>query len=161
MPKTNNRNNPALEKKGSYTRQSWINSWWLGWLKGENQPSDLKTRSVKPVTAIWLTVACASVASSKPHVDFNLHTNTFVVGDNCLIIQNYNEPGKVYSCDPKGGHRCAKTVNATICCNDPHSEHKYILIINQAIQINCLENHLLCLMMCHLKGEHINKVPNF
>ena len=32
-------------------------------------------------------------------------------------------------------------------------------MINQAIQINGLENHLLCPMWCHLNGVHMSEVP--
>ena len=34
-------------------------------------------------------------------------------------------------------------------------------MIKQAIFINGLESHLLCLMQCHLNGVHISEVPKF
>ena len=34
-------------------------------------------------------------------------------------------------------------------------------MINKAICINGLVNHLLCLMQCHLNGVHISEVPKF
>ena len=45
--------------------------------------------------------------------------------------------------DQKHGPRSANTLNATLCYHDPHIGKKYILIINQAIQISVPENHLL------------------
>ena len=41
--KANNRNNPALYKNGSITRQGQADTWWLGLLKGDSQPSMLKS----------------------------------------------------------------------------------------------------------------------
>ena len=34
-------------------------------------------------------------------------------------------------------------------------------MINQAININGLESHLLCPMQCHLNGMYISEVPKF
>ena len=48
----------------------------------------------------------------------------------------------VYSYDPKDGHRSTRTVDATVGYEGPLSGQKFILVINQAIHINCLESHL-------------------
>ena len=58
-------------------------------------------------------------------------------------------------------NRSAKTVDATVDYRDPHDGQKYILMINQAVQINIPENHLLCIMQCHLNVVHISEVPKF
>ena len=52
------------------------------------------------------------------------------------------------------------TIN-TVWYQDPQSGQKFILLINQAICINGLENHLLCPMQCHLNGVHISEVLKF
>ena len=91
-------------------------------------------------------VAHASVASSKPKIELDSHADTCVVGDNCLVIHNYNRLVNVYSYDPKDGHRSAKTVDATVGYQDPQSRKKFILMISQAIWIDGLDNHLLCLI---------------
>ena len=65
-------------------------------------------------------VAHASVASSKPEVELDLHADICVVGDNCLVIHNHNTPVNVYSYDPKDDHRSGKTVGATVGYQDPH-----------------------------------------
>ena len=54
-----------------------------------------------------------------------------------------------------------KTADAAVGCQDPQNGQKYILMINQAICINILENHLLCPMQCHLNGIHISGVTKF
>ena len=66
----------------------------------------------------------ASVASSKPKVELDSHAETFVVGDNCLVIHNYNIPVNVYSYDPKDGHRSNKTVDAAVSYQDLITYHE-------------------------------------
>ena len=95
-------------------------------------------------------VTHASVASSKPKIELDSHANTCLVGDNCLVIHDYNRPVNVYSYDPKDCHRSAKTVDATVGYQDPQIGQKFILVINQAICIDGLLNHLLCPMHCCL-----------
>ena len=141
-PTASNRNNPALDKKGNGTRQSHADAWWLGPSKGDSQPSVLRDSHIKPLSTIQVMVAHASVASSKPKVELDSHADTCVVGDNCLVIHDHNRPVNVYSYDPKDGHRSAKTVDATVGYQDPQSGQKFILMINQAIHIDGLVNHL-------------------
>ena len=59
-------------------------------------------------------MAHSSVASSKPKVEIDSHADTFVVGDNCLIIYDYNRLVNVYSYDPKDCNRSARTIGAAI-----------------------------------------------
>ena len=106
-------------------------------------------------------VAYASVASSKLKVELDSHADTCGVGDICLVIHNLNRPVNVYSYDPKDDYRSAKTVNATVGYQDPQSGQKFILMINQAICIDGLVNHLLLPMQCCLNGVQINEVPKF
>ena len=106
-------------------------------------------------------IAHASVASIKPKVEFDSHSDMCVLGDNCLVIHNHNRPGNVYSYDPKDGHKSAKTVDATVGYQDPQSSQRFILMINQPIPIDGLVNHLLYPMQCHLNGVQISEVPKF
>ena len=78
-------------------------------------------------------VAHDLVDSRKSKVEIDSHANTFPVVENCLIINDNNRPVSVYSYNP------SKTVNASKDYHNSHSGHNYILI-NQAIQINGLEN---------------------
>ena len=41
-------------------------------------------------------IAHASVASSKPKVELDLHADTCVVGNNCLVIHDHNRPVNAY-----------------------------------------------------------------
>ena len=101
----------------------------------------------------------ASVASSKPKVELDSHADTCVVGDNCLIIHDLNRPVNVYSYDPKDGHSSAKTVDAAVGHQEPQSGQKFILMKNQAFDIDGLVNHLLCPMQCHMSPHVLSRNP--
>ena len=88
-PKANNKNNLALDRKGSRTRQSYADTSPL-WLQiGDSQPSVLRDSYVKPLSTIQIMVAHASVASSKPRVELDSDEDMCVVGDNCLVIHDH------------------------------------------------------------------------
>ena len=82
-----------------------------------------------------------------------------VVGDYCLVIHDHNRPVNVYIYDPKDTQKSTKTVDAPLWYQNPQSGQKPVLVINQTICIDCLENHLLCLMQCCLNGVYISEVP--
>ena len=98
----------------------------------------------------------ASVASSKPKVELNLHADSCVVGNNCLVIHDHYRLVNIYSYEPKDGHRTAKKVDTAVGYHDPWIDPRFILMIYQAICIDGLANHLLSPMQCHLNGVQIN-----
>ena len=65
------------------------------------------------------------------------------------------------SIDPKDGHKSSKRVYAAIGYQDTQSGQRFILVINQAIRIDGLVNHLLCPMQYRFNGMKINEVPKF
>ena len=83
-------------------------------LRGDSWPNVLRNSYVKPLSAIHVMVAHASVASRKQKVELDSHAETCLVGDNCLASHDHNRPVDVSCYDPKGGHRSAKTVDATV-----------------------------------------------
>ena len=87
------------------------------------------------------------------------HTGTFIVGDDHLVIHDHNIPFNVYNYDPRDDHRGTKTVDAALGYIYLHSVQKYFSIINQGIQINDLEKHLLCRMHYHQNGVLSAKSP--
>ena len=88
-------------------------------IKRDSQPSVLRDSYIQPLSTVQVTVAHASVASSKPNVELDSHADTCVVGDNCLVVNDLNKPVNVYSYDPKDSHRSAKTINASEGYQDP------------------------------------------
>ena len=106
-------------------------------------------------------VAHASVASITPKVELDSLADMCVVGDNCFTIHDHNRPLNVYRYDPKDGHRSAKTVDARVGYQDLQNGQKFILMINQAICIDGLVNHLLCPIQCHMNGMCTSEVLKF
>ena len=94
-------------------------------LIGDSQLSELRSSYVKPLSTTQDMVAHASVASSKPNVEFDSHVNVCVVGDISLVIHDHNRPVNVYSYD----HRSVKTVDATVGYHYTQSGQKFILVI--------------------------------
>ena len=127
-------------------------------MKGDSQPSKLRDSHLKPLSSVEVMVAHASVVSSKFKVELDSHADTCVVVDNCLVFHGHNRPVNVYSYDPKDGHRSVKTVDDTVGYQDLQRGQKFILMINQAICIDCLVNHLLCPMQCSLNGVYVSEV---
>ena len=74
---------------GSETRQSCADTWWLGPLLGDSEPSLLRISYVKPLSTICVMVAHASVAISKPELELDSHADTCLVGDNSLFIHDH------------------------------------------------------------------------
>ena len=81
------------------------------------------------MTTVQVTVAHASVASSKLKVELDSHADACVVGDNCSFLHDHNRPVNVYSYDLKDGHRSAKTVDTTVGYQHPQSGQRFILMI--------------------------------
>ena len=79
-------------------------------------------------------MAKATVSISKQKVKLDSYTDTFVVGYNSLVINNYNRPVNVFGYSPKGGHKYARTVDVAVHYNNPHIGQKCILMTNQAIR---------------------------
>ena len=158
-PKSNNRNNAALNRKGNDTRESQADT--SGPSKGDSQCSMLRDSHLKPLHTIRVTVAHASVASSKPKVELDSNADTCVEGDNCLVTFDHNRPVNVCSSKSKDDHRSAKRVDATVGYQNLQIGQKFIFMINKAIHIDGLVNYLLCPMQCHLNGVKISEVPKF
>ena len=81
----------------------------------------LRGSFIKPLSIVCVMVSLASVASGKPKKELDLHEDTCVGCDDCLVIHDNNRPINVYSYDQKDGHRSAKTVDATVGHQDPQS----------------------------------------
>ena len=64
-------------------------------------------------------MAHASVVSSKPKEELVSYAETCVIGDICLVIHDHNRPINVYSYDPKGDYRSAKTIAAAVWYQHP------------------------------------------
>ncbi len=89
------------------------------------------------------------------------HANTCVLGHDALIILDYNRPVSVVGCDESLGSKTYQTVSGVVAYDDPQTRRMLHLIINQAIHIPHLDQHLLCLIQCRVNDVIINNLPKF
>ena len=112
--KANNRNNPVIDRKKNRTRESHANTLWFD-------------RFFKSLSTINITVAHASIATTKLKEELDSHADTGVVVNN---FHDHNRPVNVYSYDTKDGNRSANTVDATVGYKDPQKGQKFMLVMN-------------------------------
>ena len=89
-----------------------------------SQLSELRDDFIKPLTIVHVMVAHASVASSKSKVELELHTDTCLVGNNCLVLHDNNNN---YSYDSSNVYRNVQTVDAAVGYQDQQSGKKVYL----------------------------------
>ena len=94
-------------------------------------------------------------------MELDSHADTCVVGKNAMIVYDHRRRVSVTGYDPKAGSISYRIVSAAVAYDDPYSGVTSILIINQAIEIPHLDNHLLCIFQCRMGGVLINDVPKF
>ena len=63
--------------------------------------------------------------------------------------------------DPKVGSTHTCIVDATVNYTEPETGQVVIFLIHQAIEMNCLNHHITCLMQCFMNGVLINEVSKF
>ena len=124
----------------------------------ETGPND--TVSLAPVYSMRIQAASSSFCV-ETKIGCDIHADTSVVGKEALIIHDYGQPVSVNSYDKEDGCKEYRTVTAAVAYNHPQSSQVYMLVINQAIEIPHLQNHLLCPMQCRLNGVHISELPKF
>ena len=76
---------------------------------------------VKSLSSVFVTMAPASITSSKPKVELYSHADEYVVGDNYLVVHDNNRPVDVYTYDQKDDHRSDKTVGSVVGYQDSWS----------------------------------------
>jgi hypothetical protein len=100
--------------------------------------------------------------SSESHTDLDSHADQCAVGDNSLIVHDYERPINVSGYDPTGPIvQDLKTVSAALAYDDPVSGETVILIVHQAIHIPDLSHNLLSTMQVRLNDVTVNETPRF
>ena len=94
-------------------------------------------------------------------VELDSHTDTCVVGRNCLVVHYHCRPINIYGFDPADESKTTRIVDAAIKYISPVTRERFILIINKAIDIKGLDHHPLCPMQYHLNGAKIDELPKF
>ena len=66
----------------------------------------------------------------------------------------------VFTFDPKAESMHDCIVNAAVAYTKPETGQVVIHLMNQAIEINGLDHHILCLILCPMNGVLIEDVPS-
>ena len=77
--------------------------------------------------------------------ELDSHADTCVVGDNALIVHDFDRPVSVTGYNQKVSHEDARTVTAAAAYDNSLGE-TIVLVIHQAIHIPRLQHNLLCPM---------------
>ena len=94
-------------------------------------------------------------------VELDSHADTCVVGKNAMVIHDHRRRVSVTGYDPKAGSSLYRIISAALAYDNPQTGETSSLLINQAIEIPHLCNHLLCIFQCRMSGASINDVPKF
>ncbi len=94
-------------------------------------------------------------------LELDSHANTCMLKHGALVTLDYNRPVSIVGYDDSLGSKTYQTVSGVVAYNDPQTGRMLYLIINQAIHIPHLDNHLLCPMQCHVNDVIVNDLPKF
>eukprot|EP00957_Ditylum_brightwellii_P044187 3352919-Ditylum_brightwellii.AAC.1 len=94
--------------------------------------------------------------------ELDSHTNTCVVGRNCLIVQEFHWYISVTIYDPAlDSQNERQPVTAALAHDFPDNGEAIMLIIHQALLIETMKNNLLCPMQIRMAGIVANNQPKF
>ena len=109
--------------------------------------------------AFQLSAAISGLAD-RSRTELDIHSDTCVVGNNCLVIHEYERYVTVTGYDPKQGSvKDLKVVGAVIAYDCPHMGEVIIIRINQAIHIKSMYNNLLCPMQIRMNDIKVFDCP--
>ena len=94
----------------------------------------------------------------KTKIKLDSYADTFVIGDQCLVIHYCNKPVNVYRYDAKSGSKYACVINPIVAYDELETDQVVIFLINQAIEMKCLDHHLLCPMQCCMNDDLIDEL---
>ena len=77
------------------------------------------------------------------------------------MVHNFDRSVNITGYDPKDGSKVSRTVTVFFSYDKPQTSKPYLLVINQDIQLDHLEHHLMCPMQCRTNGIKINETPKY
>lgn len=118
-------------------------------------------RLLCPIVTIRVS-AVSGDTDSECRAEMDSHADTCVVGKHALILSDCERPVNVTGYDSEGTvAEGLRTVNAAIAYDDPTTGETKIIIVNQAIEIPHLVNHLLCPMQLRMNDAKVDDLPKF
>ena len=108
--------------------------------------------SVQNVTLTQSRIQMLSHLSSNDidtSLELDYHADTCVIGEDCLILNDYERPVTVYGYDRDLGVQSFCTVSDILGYIEPKSGQTYHLVIHQEIEIPNLD--IACFVQCSAK----------
>ena len=94
--------------------------------------------------------------------ELDSHADTCVIGKNALVINDYEKTVNVTGYDESlGTMNDRRIVSAAVAYDRPDNGQTIMLIINQAIEIETMNNNLLNPMQMRMNGVKVNEQPKF
>jgi hypothetical protein len=94
--------------------------------------------------------------------DLDSHTDQCLLGNNALVIHDYNKLVNVVGYDPRGPVTCSlHTISGALAYDCPDSGETFILIVHQAIHNPKLEHNLLSPFQMRLNDVIVSNTPKF
>ena len=103
----------------------------------------------------------AEASGDQTRTELDSHTDTCVLGDNVLIIEDFERPVEVSGYLFADGTRKCKTETGVIEFEDPKDGSLHYLVVCQAISMPGLQNNLLCPMQLSLNDVLVNEQFKF
>jgi hypothetical protein len=116
-------------------------------------------RSARPNSQLTLTKINSNGETT---LELDSHADTCVLGHDALFFLDYDRPVVVEGYDPALGTKTYATAGGGLAYDDPQTSKVYHLVMNQAIYIPHLDQHLLCPVQCQVNDKTIlDNTPNF
>jgi hypothetical protein len=104
----------------------------------------------------------SQVMLHKSMTDLDSHTDQCLLGNNALVIHDYNKLVNVVGYDPRGPVTCSlHTISGALAYDCPDSGETFILIVHQAIHNPKLEHNLLSPFQMRLNDVIVSNTPKF
>jgi hypothetical protein len=92
-------------------------------------------------------------------MELDTHSNKTVLGQNCLLIKDFDKTVSVTGWDASAGATKCWTVSGVVAYDHPVTGQAHMLVFHQAIYLELMDNHLICPMQCRVNGVEINDTP--
>ena len=88
-----------------------------------------------------------NVAVVETKIELDSNADKCNVYDHCLVVHDCNRPVNLFGYNPNAGSKFVCIVDAAVAYTKPETGCVVIFLINQAIEMKSINQHLLCLML--------------
>ena len=104
--------------------------------------------SSRIVTNVRISAVAGSDNGNLTFLDLDSHTDSHILGNNCLIIESDypKRKAEVTFADPTLGTKTKDILSGAFLFTSPYNGRPIILVVHQGIHIPTMDNSLLCPM---------------